>query len=541
RGEADLGVIKITQGDNGQYQWVLDANGKLQKITKPDEATIKRKELKRRLDQFEFIDPRSDIFTLTFEGIEKVEDKDCYVVKIESSINDDVHRSYININDFLLEKTVSSEGDNSSETLYGDYRGVEGLMVAFRTRQTSLQTGQVEEMTITRYDSNPNIDRPFFDPPEEGGKDYSFTEGDSAENISFQFIGGHLYIPVIVGCRQRLWILDTGAAMSVISKEFADELGLALQGDLKGKGAGGTVDLKLATLPGYSLPGIEFGEQTVAVIDMKELIRHLGVDIAGILGYDFLSRFVMKVDYAKELVSFYDPETFEYTGDGHKVDVHMKNSVFMVEASLDGTHSGTWLFDLGASSVSLDGAYARRNGLAEMKGVESIGRGAANAFRAKKVKCRSLEFAGFTVDNPPVSFSVSDSGGALPADEIGILGNTLFRNFVLYCDYAGERLIVEKGDDFNRPVPQDRSGLQLTRGQEGELEILFVAEGTPAAKAGLREKDVVKAINGIDVKYLDGLIAIRKMLQEEAGTKYSFVVERDGRQKTLNLTLAGLF
>ncbi|MFC1800035.1 hypothetical protein ACFL2Z_03885, partial [Candidatus Eisenbacteria bacterium] len=68
-----------------------------------------------------------------------------------------------------------------------------------------------------------------------------------------------------------------------------------------------------------------------------------GIDVPGILGYDFLSRFVTKVDYANELVSFYDPDSFTYTGNGQELDVHIKDSVFETSATLDGEHSGTWL------------------------------------------------------------------------------------------------------------------------------------------------------------------------------------------------------
>ena len=63
--------------------------------------------------------------------------------------------------------------------------------------------------------------------------------------------------------------------------------------------------------------------QTVAVIDMSELLRRMGLDVVGILGFDFLSRFVTKVDYANQLISFYDPDSFKYTGNGHNIDVHI--------------------------------------------------------------------------------------------------------------------------------------------------------------------------------------------------------------------------
>ncbi len=539
--EADLGIFKMTQGDNGEYQWVLDSNGKLQLITNPDEATVKRKEVNRRKAEYEYADSHSDVFNISFGGIETIEGKDCYVIKVKNNINSDTFTSYINVENFFLEKSVSIEAENSNDTFYRDYQDVDGLMVAFCTKQIAHQTGQEEEVLITEYISNPEIDPALFDAPQETGKDYGFVEGSSAENIPIRFTGNHLYIPVTVACRERFWILDTGAALSVISEEFAGELGLEMQGSIKGMGAGGTVDVSLTTLPPFSLKGIQFAEQNVAVIDMKDLNRMLDVEVAGILGYDFLSRFVTRIDYANELVSFYDTETFEYTGSGHEVDVHIKNNVFMVEGTLDDEHSGTWLFDLGASTTSLHGAYALRSRITERKGVEGLGRGAGNTFRSKKVKCKKIEFAGFTVENPMVSFSYGGTDTIFTADEIGTLGNTLFRNFTIYCDYANERVIVEKGDDFGREFPEDRSGLQLFRGGDGELEVLFVARGTPAAKAGFQEGDVVRVINGIDARYLGGLISVRGMLKEAPGTKYTIIVDRDGREKKMKLKLADLF
>ena len=126
-------------------------------------------------------------------------------------------------------------------------------------------------------------------------------------------------------------------------------------------------------------------------------------------------------------------------------------------------------------------------------------------------------------------------------DEIGILGNSLFRNFVVYCDYANERVILEKGPDFNTEFPEDHSGLQIYRGENGGYEVLYVSEGTPADKAGFKAGDMLESINGVDIAYLDGLIAIRGMLTEEPDTKYTVVISRDGKEKELKLKLADLF
>lgn len=540
RTELDLGVFKMIQGDNGEYEWVLDTNGKLQKTTNPDETAIKRKEVRRRMAEYEYADRGSDIFKVSLVGIEEIDGDSCYVIKIENNINNDYETDYINRDNFLLAKSVSVGGSESHDAFYKDYRDIDGIKVPFRHREIAHETGQEEEIEITEYVSNPDIDSSLFNPPEEGAKDYHFTEGDRSENIPFKFEGNHLYIPVVIDCKERYWILDTGAAMSVIGFEYATELGLDLQGDMKGSGMGGTVDIRIATLPPFSIQGIEFNEQTVAAISLKDLNRVLSVKIVGILGFDFLSRFVTRVDYTNELVSFYEPETFEYTGDGREVDIHVKDNVFMVEATLEDDYSGTWLFDLGASSINLNGAYALKNHLTERKGVLGMGRGAGSSFIYKRVKCKKLDFAGYTLDNPTVSMPYGGTDTVFTADYLGILGNTVFRNFVVYCDYADERVILEKGDDFNREFPADHSGLQILRGEKGGYEVLYVSENTPAHKAGFREGDVLKSINGIDMEYFGGLSDIRYLFTDDPGTKYTFIIDREGKEKKINMKLADL-
>lgn len=538
--EADLGIFKMTQADNGEYEWTLDMNGKLQKITNPDQVAVKRKEVKRRVTNYEYADPQSDVFEVAYTGREKVDDKECLALKITNNINDDNLTYYINADNFLLEKAVSIEGDNSNDQYFSDYRKVGELLVPYRIKQVAHATGQEQDIAVVKYISNLDIDPTIFDPPGETEKDYRFTDGESSENIPMRFVENHLFIPVIVDCRERYWVLDTGAALSVISFEFADELGLEKQGNLKGLGAGGTVDIAFTVLPSFKLQGLEFDEQTVAMIDMTELNRLLAIPVAGILGYDFLSRFVTKVDFANESVSFYDPEAFQYMGDGHEIGLHLKDNVFSVDATLDGIHQGSWLFDLGASSTSLHGGYALREGYASMKGVTGMGRGAGHAFATKRVNADKFDFAGYAIENTPVTFSYGGTDSSFFADRIGTLGNTLFRHFVIYCDYANERLIVEKGDDFDRIFPENNSGMQLTRGDNGNIEVLYVAEKAPAHKAGFHQGDIIKSINGIQTSRFDGIAAVRKMLTEPPGTEYSFVIEREGIEKKLKLKLAEL-
>jgi S1-C subfamily serine protease len=51
----------------------------------------------------------------------------------------------------------------------------------------------------------------------------------------------------------------------------------------------------------------------------------------------------------------------------------------------------------------------------------------------------------------------------------------------------------------------------------------------------------VVSIDGIGVERFDGLIALRSLLREDPGTRYVFVVERDGEPMELTLVLRDLY
>src|SRR6185369_8138618 len=43
----------------------------------------------------------------------------------------------------------------------------------------------------------------------------------------------------------------------------------------------------------------------------------------GVLGYDFLSAFVVEVDYQAGRMSLYDPEPYQYAGKGHVLPIRL--------------------------------------------------------------------------------------------------------------------------------------------------------------------------------------------------------------------------
>src|SRR5258708_12765152 len=109
---------------------------------------------------------------------------------------------------------------------------------------------------------------------------------------------------------QSLWfIFDTGDSSSVVNARLAKELGLRVKGKEKGMATGGPIDADLIPGVSLSLPGVSVFNQTMASVPLDSLAPALGRAIGGIIGYDFIKRFVVEVDYGAGRMNLHGPSS----------------------------------------------------------------------------------------------------------------------------------------------------------------------------------------------------------------------------------------
>ncbi|UCG92407.1 MAG: clan AA aspartic protease, partial [candidate division WOR-3 bacterium] len=460
--EVDLAVVKIVSGDNGEFNWSIDPNGKIQ--MKQDENTLKEREVKKLMELHEHLDRNSPHFTLVLRGIEKVNNEDCYVVKITNRINANIQLDYYNTSNFYLIKTVVIKPNEELHTMYSDFRVIDNVVEPFREITEILPIGQKQVIEYTTYAFNTEFQPALFEPPHEDVEDFQFVQGASAENIRCEFIENHIYLPVNINGREELWVLDCGASVSVIDSSYAAELGLEFEGPIKGRGASGPVNFYYVSLPPYTLQGIAFKKQKVMAMNMRNLFqKFLGLDVVGILGYDFLSRFITKINYAHKKVSFYHPDKFEYHGNGKVFDSPLDDDrMFSLPVTVNKTHSGKWRLDIGATGLDFHYPYAKEHNLLGLEGIDAIAAGAASEYKVRLLQFKTIELDGFTIRNPLIGVPYQEGTGCIAEKSlVGNIGNAFLRHFVLYLDYKNQRVIVEKGDNYDHEFPRPKSGLQL--------------------------------------------------------------------------------
>lgn len=539
RQEFDLKVFKQVSGDNGIDNWVMDANGKVK--LNIDEATQRRREIAARMESLEFLNPESKIFKVEFAGNAKVGDFDCYKVKITNSLNNDVVEDYFSTENYLKLKTSTFADNSETITWYNDYKETEGILKPYKIESEEVNLKQKSTLLISEYKSNIIIEDSLFNPPVVDIKDYKFTNGISAENIPFEYIGEHIFLTIDLNNTSMVWFLDSGADVNVIDVNFAKEIGLKPEGDVKASGVDKVVSASLVQLPKFSLPGLQFNEQTIFAMDMVSLFKQWGYNAVGILGYDFMSRFVTKVDYANKLVSFYDPANFNYKGAGHVVHAPLNDKTFTIPITINNKFNGNWSIDIGAGGCSFHYPYAKENGFLEMNGFTKLSGGAGGTNEVKTININNLTIADFDIKNITIDMPLDEPKGAFAStDIVGNLGNDIFERFVIYFDYASQKMIFEKGTNFDKPKNIDKSGIQLYKNNNNEIAIMFISNNSPAQKAGLKPEDILVKLNDISVDKSTDIFELKELLKGKAGDKIALEIIRNNQHIQFEITLKDL-
>ena len=537
--EEDYTVIKQVFGDNGKVSWSVDPNGKVQ--IHRDEETIKRRKVRALLEVYDHMEPGTKNFIFTYEGNRQAGNVECHVIKMANIINDDYVLFFINKENYYAVKTIIKQPDVEIHTLYSDFRRNEGILIPFHEETEILPREKKETVQLERYDFNFKADSALFEPPSKDIEDFEFENGENSTDVPFTFVENNIYLPVTINGETRLWLLDNGASMTIIDADYAKKLGLEPEGEIKGFGIASVFDFSFVTLPSYLARGIRFDPQKI--FSFKGLSDRLyDSDIVGIMGHDFLSRFVVKIDYAGKILSFYHPDRFEYKGGGRVIEAPLRNKLFSLPAVVDEKYKGRWTLDIGAFDVSFHYPYAKENGMLSLNGVERISADLGGQHSERTIRFKTMELGDYKVLNPLINIPLNMGKGSNVSKEIiGNIGNSLLRHFTVYLDYKRQQVIIEKGKDFDRKFPEDKSGMLIGKTGDAHPEIVFVAPGTPADKAGFLKGDIIRRINGSDAGSFGGIIGVRNLFLEEAGREFNIEVIRAGSEQALKLILEDLY
>lgn len=529
--DIDLGVLRDIIGYTGNSIWKQDNHGKVTNIT--TDELLSEYRIKGLMEKYEFVNPESEYFKVSFQN-----ENEHYLLTIQNSLNEDVIKYYINRSTLLLDKKIDIKMDETNINIYNDYRLVNNIMVPFKLRIESPESDQKQNISILNYDFG-HLSESVFDIPVEDSIDFEFLKGSEAENISFEFLGGHIYLNASVNGKKGKFVLDSGAEKSLLDDQFCKILGLEQKGIIKGHGGGAdSVDLSFAVCKNISVDGITLHNQTLLTWDLSKIFKaSTGIEVAGLFGFDLMSRFITKIDFAGQLISFYDPKDFKYAGNGTIIKFELSGNLVRIPLTIDNKHTGFFRVDTGAGGISFHYPFAKDNDFDKKQGFIGIARGIGGLTKFKIARFNEIGIGGFTIDNSLISFPIeSQTKSAFSVKSIiGNLGTDIMRHFTVFFDYKNNQLILEKGENFNKSFPENHSGVQINLNDTDEVFVKFISPESPAEKSGLMQDDILLKINGKSVSEFSNLIELKNCFNHPPYSDIILTVKRDNKTHEIKL------
>src|SRR6266852_3288879 len=353
--------------------------------------------------------------------------------------------------------------------------------------------------------------------------DLQFVSGQSARRIPFEFVGNHIYLRARVNDSEPLWfLLDSGASASYLDVQRVKSLGLMGQGN----------SVKIVSI---SFPGVRLLSQNFSIRSLG-FSAYDGHTIDGMLGYDFINRLVVEIDYVSRTVNLYGPQNYKYSGSGEIIPL------IMLEDDSDGKVplvrvqimqlarapiEGKLIADLALrSAITFNTPFVEANKLLQppQKTIEAVlGAGAMLRESRQPIgRLPNIQLGRFTIQNP-VAIFFQDKQGVMASPEFdGVIGSEILRRFKVIFDYSRRQMILEPNRHFSEAYEHDMAGILLVVEGTG-FRVRQIIENSPATAAGLHEGDVISAINGKPASALT-LEQLRLMFMRE-GRSYLFSIK----------------
>jgi hypothetical protein len=364
----------------------------------------------------------------------------------------------------------------------------------------------IERMTVDSVWVNPAVDPTRFSPPDLVARRIAWQGVKGAIQVPFTYGSKAVLVKVSInGAPPANFILDTGASLTCIDKNYARDVGITAEGDATVQGIAASSGMRFGRVVSIALAGrrgaqVALRDFRAALLDFSEGTRPvLWRKAHGLLGADFLSRFVVEIDYDSLTVRLHDPTRFRSQGAGQPIPFELHQGIPVVEMTLDGTCTGKFLVDVGNSfHTTVHGSMVRSCrmfGRRKRKEVEVSGGGIGGGFTSTLCRLDSLRLGPFSWTEPVAALALHTRGGIGSKDFAGNIGNDLLERFRCTYDYSHRTLYLEPGRRYGHRDKVSRLGVMLVR-LEHQVYAGTVITGSAGYEAGLRWYDEIVAIDG---------------------------------------------
>jgi hypothetical protein len=381
---------------------------------------------------------------------------------------------YLDQNNYLVvaisyeEKPSSSiqkDGDQKTSNVvveYSEYRPIGGTL--WPCKQARYVDGEtIAETTLSNVDLSADLPDSQFNRPDSGNavrlsKEVVVPFDYSQREI---IVKGHLN-----DSEEAEFLFDTGASDTLIDRRVAAEHFLPKQGEFDIQAISGVISTHTSTVKRLELGHLIVNDIPVRLIDLSPQSKHLGRPIAGIIGTNVISKYLVTLDYSKPSITFADLETAARPQNAVPLPFAVQQAPF-ISARLNGKEAQMLLADTGAAFNHLPFSVARHYTSNDPSAIKHFTEGTGldgQPIRLGTVTLDNVTVSGFAVHKVTFTYPYKDPnsvesapngkgkgisrGGFFQDAASGILGNPFWNNFIVTIDWKYQRLMLQNNPSF---------------------------------------------------------------------------------------------
>ena len=342
--------------------------------------------------------------------------------------------------------------------------------------------------------------------------------------VPIRIQAGHVYVDLQINGKGPFHFVFDSGALNVLSPDAAARLGLAGRGNVEAIGTGGSQRVSSTKVEAVQLGGLSLANQTFYVVALPPSASE-DTQIDGLIGYEWLQRYLVRLDYAAPSLTFYTDRNARPFGAAASVPIRIRGRIAEVDGTVDGV-AGRFSIDTGSSgSLTLNSPFVKQHDLAARYGAKTrvmSAIGVGGPVFALLARASVLQLGEVNVNGPVTYLSQQATGTSASKDLAGNIGFGVLRQFTIVFDYPHRKLYFERNRNWGEPDLADRSGLRIERATGGFI-VTFVADNSPGMTAGLKVGDRIVAVDALPSETLT-LTDVRTRFKGPVGLQIKLVL-----------------
>ena len=325
------------------------------------------------------------------------------------------------------------------------------------------------------------------------------------------------------------FILDTGSGGISLDSMTCEEFQIHLVAtDTTITGIAGVRKVSFTFNQKLLLPGLTVENLNFHVNDYSVLSSVYGEKVDGIIGYSFLSRYIVAIDFDSSMISVYRPGNFKYPPFGTVLHPVLTALPIQWVNIRDKAKLGfNFYLDTGAGLCFLMSEQFAKDSavlLSKRKPVITQAEGMGGKLQMRLTLIRELKIGPYRFHYVPTYLYTDHYNVTSYPFTGGLVGNDLMRRFNMVLNYPRREIHILPNSHFNESFDYAYTGLGLYF-IDGRIIAEDVIKGSPADKAGIRMGDELISV-GKNISY--NIQAYKNILQTP-NEEIKLIVKRNDR------------